>query len=69
MIMDKETTEKGIFRTDSGALINKDNNALLSYKMKKQQSKKVSNLEEKIDKLEYDIDEIKNLLLKLIQSK
>jgi hypothetical protein len=65
--MDKPTTVNGIFRTDSGALINKNNDALLSYKRKKEQSRKMETLEKKVDEMTNDMNEIKAMLYQLIQ--
>lgn len=65
--MDKETTVEGLFRTDNGAIINKNNDALLSYKKKKEQSKKMQELEQKVDMINNDINDIKNLILQLIE--
>lgn len=61
----KETTISGIFRDDSGALINKNNDALLSYKMKKENSRRLQMMENQVTELKSDMNEIKNLLIKL----
>jgi hypothetical protein len=65
--MDKPTTVSGIFRTDSGALINKNNDALLSYKKKKEHMKRMEDLEKKVDEMTDDVNEIKSMLYQLLQ--
>lgn len=65
--MEKQTTVPGLFRDDSGALINKNNDALLSYKAKKNESRKLKELEEKVDHITSDMSDIKDILLKLLQ--
>lgn len=65
--MDKETTVQGLFRTDSGALINKNNDALQSYKKKKEQSKKMQELEQKVDIISDDINDLKKMILQLLE--
>jgi hypothetical protein len=65
--MDKETTVQGLFRTDTGALINKNNEALVSYKRKKEQSKKMQELEKKVDTINDDINDIKKMIFQLLE--
>lgn len=65
--MEKETVVKGIFRTDTGALINKNNDALVSYKRKKEQSRKMQELEQKVDTINEDINDIKKMILQLLE--
>ena len=55
-----------LFRdTDSGAIVNTDRSAYLAYKAKQQQR---LNEMGRIDKLQNEIDEIKSLLYKVIDS-
>ena len=62
-----KTEVEGIFRdTDNGALLNRDNDALKAYK--KQKNRQVQ-METKIDKLETELSDIKNLLLQLVEKK
>jgi len=65
--MEKETTISGIFRTDAGALINKNNDALASYKAKKMQSRKLLELEEKVQNINADVSDIKKMLTQLLE--
>lgn len=65
--MEKPTTVTGLFRDDNGALINKNNDALLSYKAKKEQSRKLKDLEEKYKVLSNDITSIKEMLGQILE--
>lgn len=65
--MDKETTVQGLFRTETGALINKNNDALVVYKKKKEQSKRMQELEQKVDIINEDINDIKKMVLQLLE--
>jgi hypothetical protein len=60
--MEQPTEVFGIFRDDNGALINKNNDALLSYKKKKEGSLRVEKLENVVNNLSKDVNEIKNML-------
>lgn len=55
----KKTEIPGIYKVSEGVLINKDNEALRAYKVRKHK-------ESRIDKLEQDISEIKLLLKELL---
>ena len=60
-----KTEIEGIVRdVSNGALLNKDNSRLKAYKMAK---KKKQELDSRVNRLENDVSEIKNLLLKLIE--
>jgi hypothetical protein len=65
--MEQKTEVPGIYKVGEGVLINKDNEALRSYKMKKDKDRKVLKLEEDISLLKNDISEIKNLLKGLVK--
>lgn len=63
--MDKKTDVPGIFKTEDGILINKDNQALKAYKERKKREQKLNNidkLENDLHSLKSDIEEIKQLL-------
>jgi hypothetical protein len=64
--MDQKTNVPGIYKTDTGALINKDNEALKAYKARKAKEKKFNVLEEEITTLKQDMKEIKQLLMDLV---
>ena len=67
---DLKTNIPGIYKSPiSGAVLNKDNDALLAYKKKKIQDKKLASVEEDVKVLKKGISEIKELLLKLIEKK
>jgi hypothetical protein len=65
--MEQKTEVPGIYKVGEGVLINKDNEALRAYKMKKEKDRKVLKLEEDICLLKNDISEIKNLLKGLVK--
>lgn len=65
--MEAKTDIPGLYKTSEGYLINKDNEALKAYKVRKQKDAKVNELEQKIDSLSGDIAEIKNILKGLIK--
>jgi hypothetical protein len=58
----KQTDVSGIYRDDNGALLNKDVEGLHAYKLKKNQSRR-------LDNLETELAEIKTLLLQLIRER
>jgi hydroxymethylpyrimidine pyrophosphatase-like HAD family hydrolase len=60
--MEQKTEINGIFRSDTGALINKDNKSLLHYKMKKEEVKKITKLENDFQKLSFEVEKIKKML-------
>jgi len=53
---------KGFARDDNGAIINKQNNDFEIYKRERARSAKGNELENRIEKLEKDISQIKNIL-------
>lgn len=55
--------------TNSKAIINVDNNALQSYKMRRDKAAKSKELEEDVQQLKSDIADIKMLLTQLINNK
>lgn len=66
--MEQPTETPGIFRDSNGALINKDNASLVSYKKKKESFKKINRLENDMVNIKDDINHIKNMLLKLTEN-
>lgn len=52
----------------TNALLNKNNNALQAYKNTKAQSRRMNELEEKVDDLSSDIKEIKEMLMGLTRN-
>ena len=65
--MDVKTEVQGIYKTPEGALINKDNEALMAYRMKRQRDSKIESLEKDISGLRNDMQEIKELLRGLVK--
>ena len=57
--MAQKTEIPGIYKDGEGVLINKDNDALKAYKARKSRDRK-------LDDLELEMKEIKDLLLKLL---
>lgn len=53
--------------TNKGAIINTDNNALLSYKRQRDAMRKMEMANLRIDKLETDISDIKNILHEMME--
>lgn len=62
-----KTDIPGIFKISEGVLINKDNDALKSYKLRKNKEKKIDLIENELSSLKSDIEEIKNLLRGLVK--
>lgn len=61
--MEQKTEKEGLYRDlTTGALLNKDNAALLAYKIKRQKEKEFENFKEKIKRIDDDISEIKSVL-------
>jgi polyhydroxyalkanoate synthesis regulator phasin len=64
--MDIKTDVQGIFRTEKGYLINKDNESLQNYRANKMRMVKMNSISERVDNLEQQISEIKELLVKAL---
>lgn len=61
--MEQKTEKEGLYRDlTTGALLNKDNAALLAYKIRRQKEKEYESFKEKIKRIDDDISEIKNVL-------
>jgi hypothetical protein len=64
---DTKTDVEGFYKSPSGAVISKDNDALRQYKLRKFKDNKLNTMEQKVSKIETDISEIKELLKGLIK--
>ena len=62
-----KTDVHGYYKTTTGAVISKDMEGLAAYKKQKAKNAKLNNMEEKVNKLESDISEIKELLKGLVK--
>jgi hypothetical protein len=65
--MERKTEVSGIYKVSEGVLINKDNNSLKAYKMRKLKDRRVENIEEELSGLRQDMEEIKALLRGLVK--
>ena len=65
--MERKTEVPGVYKVGEGVLINKDNEALRAYKLRKEKDRKVSVIEDELHCLKNDIEEIKNLLKGLVK--
>lgn len=64
---ERPTDVPGIFKTSEGVLINKDNDALKAYKIRKIKENKLNIIESDMDQLKTDMLEIKELLKGLLK--
>jgi CHASE3 domain sensor protein len=64
--MDIKTDVQGIYRTEQGYLINKDNEALQNYKANKARMRKMNDVSSDVEQLKRDMSEIKELLIKAL---
>jgi hypothetical protein len=60
--MELKTDLPGIYRQESGALINKNNSALMDYKRKRQESNKLNNIEIKLNSLTEEVNKLKKII-------
>ena len=67
--MDIKTDVPGIFRSDRGYLINKDNEGLAAYKKQKAAAKKIETVQEEIDEIKNDISDIKEMIKQLLSAR
>jgi hypothetical protein len=66
--MKVKTDVNGIVRDiDTGALLNTDLGGLDAYKKAKKKNAEIDSLREKVNSIENDVTEIKNLLLKIVE--
>jgi hydroxyethylthiazole kinase-like sugar kinase family protein len=64
---EKKTEVPGIYKVSEGVLINKDNEALKAYKLRKEKDRKMAKLENEITVIKNDMQEIKELLRGLVK--
>jgi hypothetical protein len=57
----------GIFKPSEGVLINKDNDALKAYKIRKIKENKINIIESDMEQIKTDMHEIKELLRGLLK--
>lgn len=60
--MEYKTELPGYYKVDESVVINKDNDALITYKKKKMKDIKLVKLENDLSSLKSDMEEIKQLL-------
>ena len=69
--MERKTEISGIYKVSDGILINKDNDSLHAYKMRKlkdkQKEERAETLEQELSRLRHDMEEIKALLRGLVK--
>jgi len=66
-MVEKKTEVPGIYKVSEGVLINKDNDALKAYKLRKEKDRKMAKLENEITVIKNDMQEIKELLRGLVK--
>jgi hypothetical protein len=60
--MDLKTDLPGVYRHESGALINKNNSALMDYKRKRQDTNKLNSIELRINSLTEEVNRLKKII-------
>jgi hypothetical protein len=65
--MEQKTEVPGIYKVSEGVLINKDEEGLRAYKMKKEKDRRLQRLEEDFNSVRNDLNEIKELLRGLVK--
>lgn len=65
--MDVKTEIPGFYKKDNRYLINKDDDGLKIYKKKKNDNKKIKEIETDLLNMKNDIGEIKELLKKMVK--
>jgi len=63
---DIKTDVNGIYRTDQGYLINKDNESLQNYRTTKARMSQMKTVVNEVEQLKRDMAEIKELLIKAL---
>lgn len=67
--MYEKTDKNGLYRdVNTGAVVNRDTEALKAYKLRKEQSRLVRENDKRISQIEQDISDIKNLLLQQVSN-
>jgi spore coat protein CotH len=62
----QKTKYEGIYKQKEGVLLNMDNEALKAYKARKERERKSISTEKRVEAIESDIREIKELLMKAL---
>lgn len=62
----QKTKYEGIYKQKEGVLLNMDNDALRAYKARKEKERKAVSMEKDIENLKTSIEEIKDLLMKVL---
>ena len=62
-----KTEVPGLYKVSEGILINKDKESLAAYKRNKQRMKAIDTLQEEMQTVKSDLEEIKNLLRRLVK--
>lgn len=62
-----KTEVSGFYKLKEGIVVNRDNEGLVAYKKKKNNTHKLKNFEKDLATVKSDIEEIKNLLKGLIK--
>ena len=63
----EKTEVPGIYKKSEGVLINKDNDALKAYKIRKIKENKINIIESDMEQIKTDMHEIKELLRGLLK--
>ena len=64
----QKTKYEGVYKVREGVLLNMDNESLKAYKAKKEKDRRQISTEKKVEMLENDIKEIKELLMKALKN-
>jgi hypothetical protein len=62
----QKTKYEGIYKVREGVLLNTDSEALRNYKLRKEKTRKVDELEKDVKSMKDDITQIKELLIKAL---
>ena len=65
--MERKTEVPGIYKVSEGILINKDDEALRAYKLRKEKDRRIQKLEEDFNDVKNDLREIKEFLRGLVK--
>jgi hypothetical protein len=67
-MVEVKTEIEGIYRdVNNGALLNKDNSALGAYKKMKQKNNELEQMKSKVNSLDEEIKDVKNLLNQILE--
>lgn len=67
-MVEVKTEIEGIYRdVNNGALLNKDNDALIAYKKMKQKNNELEQMKSKVNILDEEIKDVKNLLKQILE--